>query len=210
MERLSDLRYRHARAWVGLAQQPFLMALRDGMVSLRAIRRWLAQDYMFLEGLMGFQADLLYRAPQSHRPILALAVISTVRELDWLSMQDLDLAVRPHPAVTHYLSYLQELEAQPYALATVLHWAFQRCFIDAWLTANPEACFGGDSQASRLLAELVQYWTLPEFQALLHDLGVIALEAEAETDPALLEQHLGRMLGYEKALWQMAWEYAQE
>ncbi|HEU4740057.1 MAG TPA: hypothetical protein VFS50_00485 [Meiothermus sp.] len=210
MERLSDLRYRHTRAWAGLAQQPFLLAVRDGMVSLRAIRRWLAQDCFFVEGLMGFQAGLLHRAPQPHRLILAQGLVSTVRELDWLYLQDLDLSARPHPAVTQYLNYLRELEAQPYPLAAVLHWAFQRCFMDAWLAAKPEESFRGDSRAGGPLAELVEHWTLLEFQALLHDLGMIALEVEAEADPALLDQHLGRMLGYEKAMWQMAWEYAQE
>ncbi|RYM40855.1 hypothetical protein EWH23_01670 [Meiothermus sp. PNK-Is4] len=119
MERLS----RYARAWVGLTQQPFLVALRDGMVSLRAIRRWLVQNYFFLEGLLAFQADLLLRAPQPHRSILALGTVFTARELDWLYMQELDWTVPAHPAVTQYLRYLQELEAQPYSLAAVLHWA---------------------------------------------------------------------------------------
>lgn len=210
MERLSDLRYRHAQAWASLAQQPFLLAVRDGMVSLKSIRRWLAQDYLFVEGLMRFQADLLHRAPQPHRLILAQGVVSTVHELDWLHMQELDLEAQTHPAVAEYLDYLGELEAQPYPLAAVVHWALQRCFMDVWLAVKPERYFGGDSGAGSPLAELVAHWTSPQFQALLHDLGVIALEAEAQTDPALLDQHLGRMLVYEKAMWQMAWEFAQE
>ncbi|ADH62739.1 transcriptional activator, TenA family [Allomeiothermus silvanus DSM 9946] len=201
MERLSDLRYRHARAWVGLAQQPFLMALRDGMVSLRAIRRWLAQDYMFLEGLMGFQADLLYRAPQSHRPILTLAVISTVRELDWLNMQDLDLAVRPHPAVTHYLSYLQELEAQPYSLAIVMHWVLYRVFFDTWFSAKPQ---------DGPLAEFSELWSTPELQALQRDLSGLAVEMMAQADPAELDRLIERALELERQSWKMAWEFVQK
>lgn len=206
MSRPSNLHHRHARAWAGLARQPFLLAVRDGLVSRSAIRRWLAQDYRFVEGLMRFQAGLLRRAPQAHRLILAQGVVCTVRELDWLHMQDLDLAARPHPAVARYLDYLDELEAQPYPLAAVLHWALQRCFVDAWLAAKPGAHWHDEGP----LSELVRHWTLPEFQALLHDLGEIALEAEAQTDPARLEGHLERMLAYEKAMWQMAWEYAQE
>ncbi|GIW37903.1 MAG: hypothetical protein KatS3mg074_301 [Meiothermus sp.] len=189
------------RGWAELNEQPFLRLLREEKVSRRAFECWLVQEQYLYQAMLDLQTALLRRAPQKHRLIMVNALLVTVEELDWLA--DLELPPVPvHPARQHYLDFLHGLEQVPYAMGCVAQWARHRAFFDAWSSHPPPEAPGG-------LADLVaQHWMAPEAQALLHDLGSLALEASEELRPAEVDGVVGRVLQLEQSAWEMALEFA--
>lgn len=191
------------RGWAELTERPFLRLLRAGKVSRRAFERWLVQEQYLYQAMLNLQTALLRSAPQKHRLILVNALLVTVEELDWLA--DLELPpVSVHPARQHYLDFLQGLEQAPYAVGCLAHWARHRAFFDAWSSHPPQEAPDG------LADQVAQHWMAPEAQALLHDLGSLALEASEELLPAEVDGVVGRVLRLEQSAWEMALGFALE
>lgn len=183
--------------WALLVEQPFLRRLRQGQVSGRVFERWLVQERHLYQGLLGLQAWLLKQAPQQHRMILVNALMVTVEELDWLHELEADEPV--HPARQTYLDFLARLEEQPYQIGIVALWVRQRSFLDAWLSVRASEGLAG---------EVSEHWLAPEAQALLHDLGSLALEATAYLEPKEVEYWIAKVLQHEQHAWEMALEFA--
>lgn len=198
MQRLSVLRQNHWDSWSKLQSQPFLRLLRQGKVPSDALRRWMTQDFYFLEGLVRFQALLLQRAPRPDRMVLAQAIVMSVEDLDWLSAQDLDLSQPRHNTTEAYLEFLGGLAARSYELGSVLHWVLRRSFLDAWLTLKTE---------NDLLFELSQRWSAPEFKALEHDIAGLADCYIEKVPPEELAPAVEGIVAHELAFWKMAEEF---
>lgn len=199
---LLALRERHLEAWTALEDEPFVRLLAAGKVPPTAARRWLEQCHHWDEGLLHFLSALLCKAPQTHRRVLALAIQAVVEEIDVLQAnEELDHSAPIHPSRREYLAFLQELQAQTYAVAMVIHWVIYRAFFDAWFSAKPQ---------DGPLAEFSELWSTPELQALQRDLAVLAVEVVAQADPAELERLTQRVLELERQSWRMAWEFVQE
>lgn len=184
--------------WALLVEQPFLRRLRQGRVSRQVFERWLVQERYLYQGLLGLQAWLLKQAPQQHRMILVNALMVTVEELDWL--HEIEAADQPiHPARQTYLDFLARLEEQPYQIGIVALWVRQRSFLDAWQSVGA---------LDGLAGEFGEHWLAPEAQALLHDLGSLALEATDCLEPKEVEYWIAKVLQQEQYAWEMALEFA--
>ncbi|MBI5812757.1 MAG: hypothetical protein HZB27_09425 [Meiothermus silvanus] len=202
MKPLLALRERHLEAWMALRDEPFVQLLAAGRVPPAVAKRWLEQCHYWDEGLLRFLTRLLRKAPQPHRRVLALAIQAIVEEIDVLRAdEELDLSAPIHPSRQEYLNFLQELEAQPYPVAMVMHWVLYRVFFDTWFSAKPQ---------DGPLAEFSELWSTPELQALQRDLSGLAVEMMAQADPAELDRLIERALELERQSWKMAWEFVQE
>ncbi len=191
------------RGWAVLTHQPFLRMLRRGEVSNGAFKCWLAQEQYLYEALLGLQTSLLRQAPQPHRLIKVNALLVTVEELDWLCNLELP-AVPVHPLRQSYLDFVRGLEQASYAIGAVAHWARHRACFDAWSSLIAQQ----ESDLNTLADEMAQHWTAPEAQALVHDLGSLALEVAEQLSAAEVDQVVGQVLRHEQLAWEMALEFA--
>jgi len=160
---------------------------------------WLAQDYQFVVGLLGFQARLLGRAPRYAQGVLAGGVVALVEELSWFehlaTERGIDLTVAPRPATVAYGHLLDELDTVNVQLALTALWAIERTYLDAWSFAAPGAPEYRD---------VVQHWTTPAFAAYVEALAAAA--TEAKPDQATVDAYLAKVMDAEIAFWDMAWE----
>jgi len=59
--------------WDEATRTPFLEALAAGTLPVEALRRWLAQDYLFAKDLTAFQSILLAKAPRDcHKTLVGV------------------------------------------------------------------------------------------------------------------------------------------
>src|SRR4051812_29664882 len=102
--------------WEAATRHPFLRAVADG--SAEGFGLWLAQDALFVQDLVAFQARLIARAPRAAQPVLADGVVGLLAELDWFDEQAAAFGVRldaePLTTTLEYRSLLQWLDQQPY------------------------------------------------------------------------------------------------
>lgn len=178
-----------ADLWTAATRAPFLDGVRDGTLPLAALDTWLAQDALFVDALLRFQARLVARAPRAAQEVLAAGLVALVEELDWFddlaARRGLDLAVEPLPATRAYADLLQRLDAAPYADAVAALWVLERVYLDAWSSAQPGAA---------PYRELVEHWTVPGFAGYVAALEELAAEP---ADPELLVE----VLRLEAAFW---------
>ena len=96
--------------WDEATRSPFLDALAAGNLPADALRRWLAQDYLFAKDLVAFQAILLSQGPRDcHQPLIEeLATLD--RELGWFESHatrlQVDLDIAPHGTCRRYTDFL--------------------------------------------------------------------------------------------------------
>jgi thiaminase len=178
---VNDLLTRHAAAWTGATQHPFLIGVRDGTLPAPAFAAWLVQDHHFVADLLVFQARLLARAPRHAQPVLAAGAVALVDELAWFDEQaaarGLDLAAAPAPATLAYRDLLGRLDAAPVPEALVALWAIERTYLDAWAFASPGA------PAYR---EFVTHWTAPDFAGYVAGLADAASHSAEPADEVFL------------------------
>ncbi len=197
------LRDAHWRGWEKVIGHPFLRLVSENALSQRSAQAWIEQNYHFVEGMLAFQADLLKRAPQRHRLVLANGLSSIVEDLDWMLYQPIDLAAPPHPARQRYIAFLRMLGQQPYPVGITGLWAINRIFHDAWNAAAPR---------SRAFMNLAEHWSLPEFMAYLHDLSEAAaeaLDAASEDEVRRINALIEEIIRLELASWDMAQAFAK-
>lgn len=202
MKHLLALRDAHWGEWERLLRHPFLQRLRAREVSERSVYAWMEQNFHFAEGLLGLQAQLVHRAPNPHRLVLAHGLVGIVEDLDWMTVQPIDPQADTHPARERYLAFLRLLGQEPYPVSIVSLWAINRAFHDAWNSAAPS---GGP------FVDLAEHWTAPEFQAYLHDLAEVAEEAwlsASESERERMHALLGEILKLERGSWDMALAFA--
>jgi formylaminopyrimidine deformylase / aminopyrimidine aminohydrolase len=196
------------RNWAGAHHQPFVRLLQEGQVSDLAFRRWLRQEQYLYETMLGLQTALLRHAPPKHRLIKANALVVTVEQLDWL--ENLELPVEPvHPIRRQYLDFLASLEEEPYAVATVAHWTRHRAFFDVWNLMPMHSDNTDLDQGISLWDEIMEHWTAPEAQALVHDFGSLALEVASEIPASELDALIAQVLEFERQSWNMALAFAK-
>jgi thiaminase/transcriptional activator TenA len=197
-----ELLRRHAAEWRAATRHPFLDGVRDGTLPADAFRSWLAQDRLFVEDLLRFQARLLARAPRHAQAVLAGGLVALEAELGWFEAQAGERGLRPdverQPATEGYRRLLAELDGRPFAAGLVALWALERAYLDAWGWASP----GHPSYRP-----FVEHWTVPAFGAYVAGLAAAADRALAESPEGAgpAEAAFGETVRAERAFWEMAW-----
>ena len=191
---VAELLQRHAEAWRGATEHPFLTAVRDGSLPPAAFDTWLVQDALFVGDLLRFQARLLARAPRAAQPVLAGGLVALVDELAWFEQQAaaryLQLDVPALPATAAYAALLDRLDAADVATGLTALWTIERTYLDAWSAALPGA---------PAFREFVDHWTVPGFGGYVAGLEVAA-DAAGSVDDALFTE----VVAAETAFWDMA------
>ena len=192
-----ELLTRHPEEWRAATRHPFLDAVGEGALPPRAFATWLAQDYLFVAGLLPFQARLLAQAPRAGQRALAGGVVALEAELGWFedvaSRFGLNLEVDPHPTTSAYLSHLHA-HADRWAAGITWLWTGERGYLEAWRAAAP---------GPAAYREFIEHWTSLEFDAYvdaLEDLVDMAGGDEAAFLTTCRHEH---------DFWEMAWSSAR-
>ena len=155
--------------WDEATRSPFLDALAAGNLPADALRRWLAQDYLFAKDLVAFQAILLAKVPRvCHQPLIeGLGALNN--ELGWFECHatrfqvDLDLA--PHATCRRYTDFLIRCAyTQPYAVLLAMLFGVEASYLAAWSALAPSGPY----------TEFVERWASVEFAAHVVALGGLA------------------------------------
>ena len=189
----SKLLQRHAQAWRGATDHPFLDGVRDGDLPEGAFAAWLQQDHLFVSDLLGFQARLLAGAPRSAQKVLAAGLVALEAELTWFeenAVRDrLVLGATRRFATEAYRTELDRLLTEPFEVGITGLWALELAYLEAWRAAAPGA---------PEYREYVEHWTVPEFVDY-----VTSLEVHL-SDSAAAEAAWLRIVHLERAFWDMA------
>jgi thiaminase/transcriptional activator TenA len=193
----SELLARHADEWRAATRHPFLDAVGDGSLPQRAFVTWLAQDYLFVAGLLRFQALLLTKAPRIGQRTLATGIVGLEAELGWFeaiaSRLGLHLDVDPHATTADYLSYL-DARADDWPSGITCLWTGERGYLESWRGAASGAAAYG---------EFIEHWTSPEFDAYVAALEDLVDRAGGDEAAFLATCRL------EHDFWEMAWSSAR-
>ncbi len=201
--RAVDLLERNPEVWQEATRHPFLEAVREGTFPAGAFEIWLAQDYLFVDDALVFQARLLARAPRPAQAVLAGGLVAIEAELGWFEEQaerlGLVLDAPRHRTTAAYRDFLAGLEREPYPAAITGLWTIERAYLEAWRSAAP-----GHPE----YRQFVEHWTPPEFADYVTGLEKAADDAlrnsdeqeQERTETAFLE--VARL---EKGFWEMAW-----
>jgi thiaminase/transcriptional activator TenA len=192
---VAELLQRHARAWRGATDHPFLAAVREGHVPTGAFDTWLVQDARFVADLLRFQARLLARAPRPAQAVLAGGLVALVEELAWFEEQaavrGLDLAAPALPATARYAELLVRLDTADVPTALQALWTIERTYLDAWSAARPGAVE---------YREFVEHWTVPGFAGYVAGLEQAADAVGGPVDDGVFTE----LVAAETAFWDMA------
>jgi thiaminase len=198
-----DLIAGHPEPWRAATRHRFLEGVRDGTLPAGAFATWLAQDRLFVEDLLRFQARVLARAPRHAQAVLAGGLVALEEELRWFDEQAaarrLGLTAERHPTTEAYRSFMASLDARPFAAALTALWALERAYMEAWGFAAPGAA---------PYRAFVDHWTVPAFAGYVAGLAAAADRALAESDApgkAAAEAAFLETARLEAAFWEMAW-----
>ena len=201
--KVGDLLERNPAVWQEATRHPFLEAVREGSFPAGAFEAWLAQDYLFVDDALVFQARLLARAPRPAQAVLAGGLVAIEAELGWFEEQaerlGLALDAPRHPTTVAYRALLAGLEREPYPVATTALWAVERAYLEAWRSATP-----GHPEYRRF----VEHWTTPEFADYVTGLEKAANEAlrdSGEQERERAEVIFLEVARLERDFWEMAW-----
>jgi thiaminase/transcriptional activator TenA len=193
---------RHAEEWRAATRHPFLDGVREGTLPAGAFRTWLAQDYLFVEDLLRFQARLLGRAPRQAQAVLAAGLVALEAELGWFEEQarerGLRLVPERHAATESYRRLMASLDERPFAAGLVALWALERAYMEAWGSVRP-----GDPA----YRAFVEHWTVPAFGGYVAELAAAADRALAASpaDAGAAEAAFRETARAEREFWEMAW-----
>lgn len=183
--------------WDGATRSPFLDALAAGTLSEDALRRWLAQDYLFAKDLVAFQAILLAKAPRDcHQPLIeGLAALD--RELGWFESHAtrlrVDLDIAPHATCRRYTDFLIRCaHTRPCQVLLAMLFGVEASYLAAWSALAP---FGP-------YAVFIERWSSLEFAAYVAALGGLADQHPHEA----AQEHFNEVLAHERDFWNMSWE----
>jgi thiaminase/transcriptional activator TenA len=193
----SELLTHHPDEWRAATNHPFLDAVREGSLPPQAFVTWLAQDYLFVAGLLPFQAQLLANAPRAGQRALAEGIVALEAELGWFeaiaSRLGLNLDVEPHATTAAYLSHLQAHAGRWRAGITCL-WTGERGYLESWRRVAP---------GPAAYREYIEHWTSPDFDTYVAALEGLVDAAGADEAAFLATCRL------EEDFWEMAWSSAR-
>jgi thiaminase len=202
---VSFLLEQHADAWRAATRHPFLDGVRDGTLPVAAFTAWLAQDYLFVNDELVFQARLLARTPRPAQATLVSGLVALEAELSWFEAQaaqrQLVLTAPHHPVTATYRALLRSLDEAAYPVAITALWAIERAYLEAWQSAAP---------GHPTYREFVAHWTVPAFADYVGgleraaDAALVAGDAEQAVEAAFLD--VARL---EREFWEMAWTGAR-
>ena len=156
--KVAQLIVRHPQPWELATNHLFLKGIRDGTLPGEAFTIWLAQDYLYLNDLLAFQARLLAQAPRTSQALLIYGLSGLEAELGWFEAhaERMKLSLNPLklPATTRYAEWLEMLNRAPYPVGIAALWTLERVYLDAWRYAAP-----GQGE----YREFVEHWTDPAF-----------------------------------------------
>jgi thiaminase/transcriptional activator TenA len=183
--------------WDEATRSTFLDALAAGNLPADALRRWLAQDYLFAKELVAFQAILLAKAPRDcHQPLIeGLAALNS--ELGWFESHatrlQVDLDIAPHATCRRYTDFLIRCAyTRPYAVLLAMLFGVEASYLAAWSALAPSSPY----------AEFIERWSSVEFAAYVAALGGLADQHPHEE----AQQYFNEVLVHERGFWKISWE----
>lgn len=209
---------KHGLLYAGATRHPFILSIRDGTVEKNSLKRWLAEDYIFVRAFVPFVASVLVKAsklPDNTNDIdLILGGLASLRdEIAWFKKQayewDVSLAdIVPREITVNYCRFLESLMSSEveYAVAITAFWAietvYQNCFAH---------CIEDGSQASPELKETFERWGSSEFSQYCSALRIVAercLEDAPNSVRTKAEVTFLDVLEHEVEFWNMSNEHA--
>jgi thiaminase/transcriptional activator TenA len=198
----SGLVDRHATAWNGAIQHPFLEGCRTGRIAPQQFETWLLQDSLFVVEFTRFAARTLADAPAAHFDVLINGLAALRDELSWFrahaTSRGLQLAVPPQAACAQYCRFMERLADAPYPVQATAFWAIEAVYFHAWRGASPMAA---------PYDEFARRWGSDEFGTYVEDLARQAdeeLGTASGAEQVQAEAAFVEVLGLEALFWQMA------
>lgn len=194
-------------------RHPFTVSIRDGTVDLAAFKRWLGQDYMFVQEFVAFLASVLLKcckqSESSDMEIILGGLASLSDELSWFKKEaakwSVDLAgVSPLSSNMEYRRFLQSF-GEPeisYTVAITTFWIIETVYQDSFAFCIEE----GNKTPPELLGTC-QRWGSPEFKQYCQALQQITDRclANAPSDAVKsAEEAFLRVLDLEVGFWDMS------
>jgi formylaminopyrimidine deformylase / aminopyrimidine aminohydrolase len=183
--------------WDEATRSPFLDALGAGILPADALRRWLAQDYLFAKELISFQAVALAKAPRDCHKALAQGLVALDGEMEWFEAHagrlEIDLDVVAHSICrryTHFLMRCAYTQSCPVLLAMLF--GVEASYLASWGALAPSGPY----------AEFIERWSSTNFATYVAALGALA---ERHPHPAS-QEHFNAVLLHEREFWKMSWE----
>jgi formylaminopyrimidine deformylase / aminopyrimidine aminohydrolase len=183
--------------WDEATRSPFLDALAAGTLPEDALRRWLAQDYLFAKDLVAFQAILLAKAPRDcHQPLIeGLAALD--KELGWFESHatrlHVDLDIAPQATCRSYTDFLiRYAYTRQYPVLLSMLLGVEASYLAAWSALPPSGPY----------AEFILRWSSADFAAYVVLLGALADRHPHEA----AQEHFNEVLVHEREFWRMSWE----
>jgi len=183
--------------WGAATRSPFLDALAAGDLPADALRRWLAQDYLFAKNLMAFQALLLAKAPRDcHKPLIE-GLSALDREMAWFEAhavrRQMDLAIPLHSIGRSYTDFLMRCAyTQPSPVLLTILFGVEAAYLAAWSALAPSGPY----------AEFIERWSSADFAAYVAALGGLAERHPHEA----AQEYFNEVLVHEREFWKMSWE----
>lgn len=192
----------HEAAWRDATRHPFLDACADARIDVEAFHTWLVQDYLFVVEFTRFAARVLNTAPVPHMAVLIGGITALGDELAWFrakaAARSLTLGVARHPTCDRYVSFMEQVFREPYAVQAVAFWAIEKAYNDAWRLPGP---------MTPPYDEFADRWGSPGFTEYVELLETQADEALAGAPAEIRSGAEGAFLevaGLERMFWQMA------
>ncbi len=185
------------RLWQLGTQARFLDEIAAGRLPRAAFDRWLAQDYLFVGGLLRFAALAVARIPRRQQgPVLA-GLVGLDQELTWFEQQGrargVDLNVAPHPVCRAYVDFLMRVgHTQSPEVLLSCFYGVEVSYLVAWSRLAPEGPY----------AEYIARWSHADFRGYVRDL----LRLTPQQPTADCPEHFDQVLRYEAAFWNMTVE----
>jgi thiaminase/transcriptional activator TenA len=183
--------------WQKATTARFLEAVEAGTLPEEAFNRWLAQDYLFVQGFAHFSAVAAAKTPRPGQSVLIAGLSALDAELAWfeehMRSRGLNLEADPHPTCRRYVDFLLAAAyTEPMEVLLAIFFGVEVAYTVAW----------GQLRAAGPYAEFIERWTSPEFQAYVE-----ALLHLVDAHPHPRQQSaFNEVLLHERDFWQMTWE----
>jgi thiaminase/transcriptional activator TenA len=181
--------------WSEATHSRFLEALSAGTLPPAAFQRWLAQDYLFAQELIVFQAILVAKAPRDcHKPLIS-GLVALDNELEWFGshvrLNDLDL--RPHPICRRYTDFLVRCAyTEPHPVLLAILFGVEAAYLTAWSAFEPAGPY----------AEFIERWSSASFAQYVGALRTLTERYPHEA----AQERFNDVLRHEREFWTMSWE----
>ena len=174
----------------------FLDAVGDGSLPEEAFRRWLVQDYLFVQGFTRFLALAASRTPRPAQSTLIGGLAALDAELAWFEghaeARGLDLGAAAHPTCRRYVDFLvASAYTKPVEALLAILYGVEVAYTVAW----------GKLETTGPYAEFIERWTSTEFQQYVAELLRLA-----DAYPHLGQQPaFDEVMRHERDFWRMTW-----